>query len=58
VVDPIQDGLIVDQIPGAGNTAIPGDIVTVTLGEYIPPPTTIPPTIPPSTTIPPPTTIP
>ena len=52
VADPAQDGLIVDQIPGAGNTAFPGDIVTVTLGEYIPPPTTTPPTTtpPPSTT--------
>jgi len=54
VVDPIQDGLIVDQIPGAGSTAVAGDIITVTTGEYIPPPTTTPPTTlpPPSTTLP------
>jgi len=48
VVDPNRDGLVVDQIPGAGSIAAAGDIVTVTLGEYIPPPTT--------TTLPPPTT--
>jgi len=48
VADPGQDGLIVDQIPSAGNTAEQGDSVNVTLGEYVPPPTT--------TTLPPPTT--
>ena len=40
VVDPGQDGLIVNQVPGAGATVFPGDIVRVTLGEYTPPPTT------------------
>ncbi len=45
VVDQAQDGLIVNQIPPAANMALPGDIITVTLGEYQPPPTT-------STTVP------
>ncbi len=40
VVDPGQDGLIVDQAPGVGATLFPGDIVVVTLGEFTPPPTT------------------
>ncbi len=53
VADPGQDGLIVDQFPSVGATVFPGDIVTVTLGEFTPPPTTIPPT---TTTIPPTTT--
>jgi serine/threonine-protein kinase len=48
VGDPAQDGKIVDQIPSEGNIAGPGDIVTVTIGEFQPPPTT--------TTLPPPTT--
>ncbi len=48
VGDPAQDGTIVDQIPLEGNIVGPGDIVTVTLGEFQPPPTT--------TTLPPPTT--
>ena len=56
VADPAQDGLIVSQIPGAGSTASAGDVVTVTLGEYIPPPTTTPPTTTPPTTTPPTTT--
>ena len=48
VGDPEQNGKIVNQIPSPGTTVLPGDIVTVTLGEYQPPPTT--------TTEPPPTT--
>jgi serine/threonine-protein kinase len=48
VGDPAQDGKIVNQIPSEGNIAGPGDIVTVTIGEFQPPPTT--------TTLPPPTT--
>jgi serine/threonine-protein kinase len=48
VGDPAQDGTIVDQIPLEGNIVGPGDIVTVTIGEFQPPPTT--------TTLPPPTT--
>jgi serine/threonine-protein kinase len=40
VVDPSQDGLIVDQSPEVGATLFPGDIVVVTLGEFTPPPTT------------------
>ena len=51
VVDPGQDGLIVNQFPSVAVAVFPGDIVTVTLGEFTPAPTT--------TTIPPPaTTIP
>jgi len=53
--DQNQDGLVAEQIPVAGSTAFPGDTVTVTLFEFIPPPTTTTPTTtPPSTT--PPTT--
>ena len=40
VGDPEQNGKIVNQIPSPGTTVLPGDIVTVTLGEYQPPPTT------------------
>jgi beta-lactam-binding protein with PASTA domain len=54
VADQGQDGLVVDQIPGPGTTADRGDTVTVTLGEYTPPPTTT--TVPPTTTTVPPTT--
>jgi serine/threonine-protein kinase len=39
VVDASQDGLIVDQFPEVGVEVFPGDIVTVTLGEFTPPPT-------------------
>lgn len=57
VADQNQDGRVIDQVPGPGATANQGDTVTVTLGEYIPPPTTT--TIPPTTTTaPPPTTAP
>ena len=49
VVDPGQDGLIVNQFPSVAATVFPGDIVTVTLGEFTPPSTTIPP---PTTSIP------
>lgn len=48
VADPVQDGMIVDQTPAPGSLAFPNDIVTVTLGEFVPPPTT--------TTLPPPST--
>ncbi|HSO49920.1 MAG TPA: Stk1 family PASTA domain-containing Ser/Thr kinase, partial [Acidimicrobiia bacterium] len=48
VADPSQDGRVVSQSPGVGSTVIPGDIVTVTLGEFEPPPPT-----PPTTTTPP-----
>ncbi len=48
VVDQLQDGLIVSQIPPAGNMAQPEDIITVTLGIYQPLPTTT--TVPPTTT--------
>lgn len=40
VVDPGQDGVVVDQFPEEGVTLFPGDVVTVTLGKYTPPPTT------------------
>ena len=40
VVDPSQDGLVVDQFPDVGVMVFPGDIVTVTIGEYTAPPTT------------------
>lgn len=40
VADPAQDGLVVDQIPTDGQTALPGDVVTVTLGKFTPPSTT------------------
>jgi serine/threonine-protein kinase len=50
VADPSQDGLIVDQVPTVGATLFPGDIVRVTLGKFIPPPTTAPPE--PTTTAP------
>ena len=57
VGDPAQDGIIVSQIPTAGTVIDSGDIVTVTLGEFQPPPTTT--TLPPTTTtLPPPTTLP
>ncbi len=55
VEDPVQNGLIVNQIPLEGNIIDAGDIVTVTLGEYQPPPTTTT-LLPPTTTLPPPTT--
>jgi serine/threonine-protein kinase len=48
VADPDQDGKVVNQIPAPGVEVDPDSIVTVTLGEYTPPPTT--------TTIPDPTT--
>ena len=50
VVDPGQDGLIVDQFPSVAATVFPGDIVTVTLGEFTPPPTTTTTTTPTTTT--------
>ncbi len=40
VVDASQNGLVVDQNPDAGAELFPGDVVTVTLGEFTPPPTT------------------
>jgi serine/threonine-protein kinase len=40
VVDASQDGRVVDQFPDDGVEVFPGDVVTVTLGEFTPPPTT------------------
>ncbi|MGH8912990.1 MAG: PASTA domain-containing protein, partial [Acidimicrobiia bacterium] len=54
VADPDQNGLVVSQNPGVGATVFPGDIVTVTLGEFEPPPTTT--TTAPTTTTTDPTT--
>ncbi len=48
VADPAQDGRVVDQIPDPGTTVDQGETVTVTLGQYTPPPTTT--TIPETTT--------
>jgi serine/threonine-protein kinase len=48
VADPAQDGVVVSQVPAAGNTVPKGTTVTITLGEYQPPPTTT--TLPPGTT--------
>jgi serine/threonine-protein kinase len=56
VADQAQDGRVVTQTPSAGTTVDQGDTVTVTLGEYTPPPTTT--TLPPTTTTVPPTTPP
>jgi serine/threonine-protein kinase len=50
VADPGQDGLVVSQIPTAGNTVPKGTTVTIVLGEYQAPPTTAPPVT--TTTIP------
>ncbi|MEX0864877.1 MAG: Stk1 family PASTA domain-containing Ser/Thr kinase [Acidimicrobiia bacterium] len=46
VADPGQDGLVVSQVPAAGNTVPKGTTVTITLGEYQPPPTTTTTTVP------------
>lgn len=48
VVDPAQDGVVVNQVPTAGLTVNKGSTVTITLGQYQAPPTTT--TIPPTTT--------
>ncbi len=55
VVDPSQDGVVVDQFPEEGITVFPGDVVSVTLGDYQPPATTTSTT---TTTTPPATTVP
>jgi serine/threonine-protein kinase len=52
VADPGQNGLVVSQVPSVGATVFPGDIVTVTLGEFEPPPTTTTTTPPTTTTVP------
>jgi len=49
--DPSQDGVVLTQSPGPGETAKPGTTVTVTVGHYSAPP---PPTVD-TTTLPPPT---
>jgi beta-lactam-binding protein with PASTA domain len=49
--DPSQDGVVLTQSPGPGETAKPGTTVTVTVGRYSAPP---PPTVD-TTPLPPPT---
>jgi serine/threonine-protein kinase len=49
VTDPSQDGVVLTQSPGPGETAKPGATVSITVGRYTPPPppidtTTLPPT--------------
>ena len=53
--DPSQDGVVLTQSPGPGQTAKPGTTVTITVGDFVapPPPTT---TVAPTTTLPPTTT--
>ncbi len=38
--DPSLDGVVLFQTPGAGTSAPPGSTVTITVGRYVPPPTT------------------
>jgi eukaryotic-like serine/threonine-protein kinase len=40
VEDPLLDGIVLFQNPGAGTTARPGSTVTITVGHYTAPPTT------------------
>jgi len=57
--DPSQDGIVLTQTPGPGESAKPGTAVTITVGHYVappPPPTT--PTTTPTDTIPLDTTVP
>ncbi len=54
VADQGQDGTVVSQNPNVGATVFPGDVVTVTLGRFEPPPTTT--TTAPATTTTSPTT--
>ena len=44
--DPTQDGVVLTQTPGPGETALPGTAVTITVGRYTPPPTVDTTTIP------------
>ncbi len=50
VTDPTLDGRVVGQFPAAGNTAVPGDVITVTLGRTPPTTTTTTTTAPETTT--------
>ncbi len=50
VTDPSQDGVVLTQSPGPGETAKPGTTVTITVGRYTPPPPPVD-----TTTLPPPT---
>jgi eukaryotic-like serine/threonine-protein kinase len=50
VEDPLLDGVVLFQNPGAGTTARPGSTVTITIGHYTAPPTTT--TEPTTTTLP------
>ena len=48
--DPSQDGVVLTQTPGPGETAKPGTTVTITVGHFSAPPPTVD-----TTTLPPPT---
>jgi serine/threonine-protein kinase len=37
--DPAEDGFVIAQFPTGGTKAAPGSTVTITVGEYVPPPT-------------------
>ena len=50
VQDPNLDRVVLFQTPGAGTSAPPGSTVTITVGNYVPPPTTT--TTTPTTTTP------
>ena len=50
VQDPNLDHVVLFQTPGAGTSAPPGSTVTITVGNYVPPPTTT--TTTPTTTTP------
>jgi eukaryotic-like serine/threonine-protein kinase len=39
--DPSQDGVVLTETPGGGETAKPGTTVTITVGHYVAPPTTV-----------------
>jgi eukaryotic-like serine/threonine-protein kinase len=38
--NPDEDGIVIVQSPAGGTEAAPGDTVTLTVGNYVPPPTT------------------
>jgi len=40
VADPLLDGIVLFQSPGAGTSALPGTTVTITVGHYVAPVTT------------------
>jgi serine/threonine-protein kinase len=42
-VDASRDGLVINQTPGAGQLVAKDTIITIHLGQYVPPSTTAPP---------------